>query len=327
MNLKRAQQASPVSDLGTAQPAAQRPKEAAAYDKEVIRIYGHKWLLRKTDAQRLYLCPVCFDAAAERTLCGNSAHALCAACFTTMENRNITACPSCKERFLRRTLRSFHDSILEQHQNRILQDMGTIGCAQCGDWSGVQDGMKKHATLCGIQQHPCPWSGAGCTWTGSLEQQHAHGYECDWRTQTRSTDGCAVETPQHQREQEPGDAGRAAMLEEPEESYESDQSDESRASDQSDESRASGHSDESRESDQSDESRASGRSDESRASGRSDEESMDPRRVERIEQCVRQLFALPVAGAPGLSLWERLENSVRREDLLSSLHRALNDEQ
>jgi len=190
-----------VPGANTQPPAALRSVAAGSDDKEAIRIYGHNWLLKKTDAKRLYLCSVCPDAAAEATLCGRTSHAVCVACFTAMESHQIVSCPSCREPFLPSEHRTLHDSFLQQHQQRMLQDVAWVDCAQCKSWSGVEDGMARHAQQCGPGWQPCPWSGAGCRWRGPQEQQAVHSRRCDWRTVTCSMQGCAQQFPLCQRQE------------------------------------------------------------------------------------------------------------------------------
>jgi len=204
--------------------AGQRVAEGAVAiteEKELIKIYGHNWLLRKSDARRLYICTICTDTAAERTLCEKTSHAVCVRCRTQMEQRKIDKCPSCRGPFADPEKSSFHDCVLRQHQSRILQDIAVIDCAECQAWSGVEDGMKGHAQLCdgstsahkrkqrmkrqarlgSPEQHECAWSDAGCRWRGSQEHKQAHDRACDWRPVTCSLDGCAVQLPLCQRQE------------------------------------------------------------------------------------------------------------------------------
>ena len=176
-------------------------QSGATDDKEEIRIYGHNWRLGRAAVRRLYLCCVCSEAAAERTLCGQTSHAVCAACFTEMNLHHIRSCPCCREPFLASGRRTFHDSILKQHQSRMLRDAASIDCAQCRQWSGVEDGMERHAQQCGARLHPCPWSDAGCQWRGLQEQLQAHSYRCDWRPVICSLHGCQAQIPLRQRQE------------------------------------------------------------------------------------------------------------------------------
>ncbi|MCY4472230.1 MAG: hypothetical protein OXC07_05335 [Kistimonas sp.] len=136
-----------VPGTGTAQRFAEGAV-AIADEQEQISIHGHNWLLCTSDIRRMYICTICSDAAAERTLCAETAHAVCDTCRTQMEQRKIDRCPSCRGTFTSSGQRSFHDSILKQQQIRVLQHAASIDCAECGHWSGVEDGMKKHAQLC-----------------------------------------------------------------------------------------------------------------------------------------------------------------------------------
>ncbi|MCY4472231.1 MAG: RING finger protein [Kistimonas sp.] len=219
-----------VPGTSTGQPAA---VVAATEEKGEIRIHGHNWLLRQSDIRRLHVCSICFDTAAERTLCKDTSHAVCSACCTKMEQREIDKCPSCRGPFASSGQRSFHDSILEKQQTRVLQDAAPIDCAECERWSGVEDGMKKHAQLCSsaaghgkgkqrmkrkaklvsAELYSCAWSEAGCTWRGSQEQKPAHSRACHWQPVTCSLEGCVEQMPLCQREEhEAGCQYRPASL-------------------------------------------------------------------------------------------------------------------
>ena len=193
MNLTKAQQNTP-GQSGAAGTGVGR--EMLPAEQTQVYFGGRYWILAVADAQKLALCPICYEGVARHVLCPDIRHAVCIRCQSNLL-QGPGICQSCRAPFETEDEQQVLEKTLREQQQASLEAV-VVRCVDCS-WSGPLAGVEQHGTTCWPRMSFCRWNHGGCDWQGLRDDQASHEAACRWQPVTCTLPGCGASMPLWQK--------------------------------------------------------------------------------------------------------------------------------
>ena len=172
--------------------------QTPAVEETRIRFCGRYWTVSVANSEQLPLCPICYEGIANRLVCRDFRHAVCAECRPEMLQR-FRSCQTCRAVLNRTGESEALEQELQKSQRAVLEAV-VARCVDCQLWSGPLADVEQHTSSCAPSMAACRWQLDGCDWHGLQDDQASHEAACRWQLVTCTLPGCDRRIPLWRKE-------------------------------------------------------------------------------------------------------------------------------